>query len=199
MSLEKKQIGGYLIDDGPHLGEGHNTKVVLAADGSGNKVAIKIINKGALSELSKKLLEQDEMDVDEAKPNGIKKSAKARGKMPVGQPAFSRQNSTTSLNSMATPNLGANEFFSPSTAWVCGPVPPSVKANITKIESWLPELPLHTLLMLITELAPKIPSTGGSNDTVAALKVIQESEVRGIEPAPIRVHLFEWSPVSLGW
>jgi len=59
MSVEKKQIGGYLIDDGPHLGEGHNTKVVLAQDGGGNKVAIKIINKGALSELSKKLLEQE--------------------------------------------------------------------------------------------------------------------------------------------
>jgi hypothetical protein len=53
--------------------------------------------------------------------------------------------------------------------------------------------------MLISELAPKISSTGGSSDTAAALKAIQESEVRGIEPAPIRVHLFEWSPLSLGW
>jgi hypothetical protein len=57
-------------------------------------------------------------------------SEKARGKMPVGQPAFSRQNSTTSLSSMAMPNLGANEFFTPSTAWVCSVVPHSIKANI---------------------------------------------------------------------
>jgi hypothetical protein len=57
-------------------------------------------------------------------------SEKARGKMPVGQPAFSRQNSTTSLSNMAMPNLGANEFFTPSTAWVCSVVSHSIKANI---------------------------------------------------------------------
>jgi hypothetical protein len=45
-------------------------------------------------------------------------SEKARGKRPVGQPAFSRQNSTTSLISISTPSLGANEFFNPSAAWV---------------------------------------------------------------------------------
>ncbi|KAF2021293.1 hypothetical protein BU24DRAFT_339610 [Aaosphaeria arxii CBS 175.79] len=110
-------------------------------------------------------------------------SEKARGKRPIGQPAFSRQNSTTSLNSVTTPTLGASEFFTPSTAW---------------IESWLPELPLHTILMLISELAPRV-NGGASNDTAAALQVIKETEVRGIEPSPIRVHLFEWSPLSLGW
>ena len=46
-------------------------------------------------------------------------SEKARGKMPVGQPTFSRQNSMTSLASVnATPSLGVNEFFSPSVTWV---------------------------------------------------------------------------------
>lgn len=45
-------------------------------------------------------------------------SEKARGKMPVGQPAFSRQNSITSLSSMATPALATNEFFTPSASWV---------------------------------------------------------------------------------
>lgn len=53
--------------------------------------------------------------------------------------------------------------------------------------------------MLISELGPKIPQTGNSQDTAEALKVIRETEVRGIEPSPIRVHLFEWSPLSLGW
>jgi hypothetical protein len=42
-------------------------------------------------------------------------------------------------------------------------------------------------------------SSGDSNDTAAALTTISETEVRGIEPSPIRVHLFEWSPLSLGW
>lgn len=43
-----------------------------------------------------------------------------------------------------------------------------------------------------------MPSSN-SNDTAAALETIRETEVRGIEPSPIRVHLFEWSPLSLGW
>lgn len=50
-------------------------------------------------------------------------SEKARGKMPVGQPTFSRQNSTTSLASVSTPILGANEFFTPSAQWVSTPIP----------------------------------------------------------------------------
>lgn len=28
---------------------------------------------------------------------------------------------------------------------------------------------------------------------------MQSTPIRGIEPSPIRVHLFEWSPLSLGW
>lgn len=58
--------------------------------------------------------------VDESVPLQLRgMSEKARGKMPVGQPTFSRQNSMTSLASMnATPMLGANEFFTPSVTWV---------------------------------------------------------------------------------
>lgn len=58
--------------------------------------------------------------IDESVPLQLRgMSEKARGKMPVGQPTFSRQNSTTSLASIsATPNLGANEFFTPSVTWV---------------------------------------------------------------------------------
>ncbi|KAJ4293410.1 hypothetical protein N0V90_008693 [Kalmusia sp. IMI 367209] len=124
--------------------------------------------------------------VDESVPLQLRgMSEKARGKMPVGKPAFSRQNSTTSLSSIATPTLGTAEFFTPSTAW---------------IESWLPELPLHTILMLISELGPKIANGGNSSvDTAAALKIIGESEIRGIEPSPIKNYSFEWSPLSMGW
>ncbi|KAF1954073.1 hypothetical protein CC80DRAFT_567847 [Byssothecium circinans] len=125
--------------------------------------------------------------VDESVPLQLRgMSEKARGKMPIGQPAFSRQNSTTSLSSLATPTLGTSEFFTPSTAW---------------IESWLPELPLHTILMLISDLGPKIPTSGSSSseDTATILNMIRCTEVRGIEPSPIRIHSFEWSPLSLGW
>jgi hypothetical protein len=53
--------------------------------------------------------------------------------------------------------------------------------------------------MLIADIAPKISSAGSSSDAATALKAIQNTSVRGIEPSPIRVHLFEWSPLSLGW
>ncbi|ORX93518.1 high-temperature-induced dauer-formation protein-domain-containing protein [Clohesyomyces aquaticus] len=128
--------------------------------------------------------------IDEAVPLQLRgMSEKARGKMPVGQPTFSRQNSTTSLASTATPIVGANEFFTPTAAW---------------IDSWLPELPLHTILTLISELSPSLPtpnSTDTSLDTTnEALKAIRaHGPIRGIEPSPVRVHLFEWSPLSLGW
>lgn len=45
-------------------------------------------------------------------------SEKARGKMPVGAPSFSRQNSTSSLSSLATPTIMPNGNFTPTTEWV---------------------------------------------------------------------------------
>ncbi|KAL1602053.1 hypothetical protein SLS59_005221 [Nothophoma quercina] len=58
--------------------------------------------------------------VDDSVPLQLRgMSEKARGKMPIGQPTFSRQNSMTSVNSVnATPMLGANEFFTPDVTWV---------------------------------------------------------------------------------
>lgn len=38
-----------------------------------------------------------------------------------------------------------------------------------------------------------------STDTTTALDVIKTTEIPAIEPSPIRVHLFEWSTLSLGW
>ncbi len=67
------------------------------------------------------------------------------------------------------------------------------------METWLPQLPLHTILTLIAELSPQIPSGGASGDVSKTIAAIRRAEVRGIEPSPIRVHLFEWSPLSLGW
>lgn len=57
--------------------------------------------------------------VDDSVPLQLRgMSEKARGKMPVGQPAFSRQNSMTSLHSAAGPAMATNEFFTPSVPWV---------------------------------------------------------------------------------
>lgn len=67
-----------------------------------------------------------------------------------------------------------------------------------QLESWVPELPLHTILTLISQLGPLVPADS-SADTAAALETIRNTEVRGIDPSAIRVHLFEWSPLSLGW
>lgn len=50
--------------------------------------------------------------------------------------------------------------------------------------------------MLIQTLSPKLES---SKDTASALQTIQQTTVPGIDPSPIRVHLFEWSTLSLGW
>lgn len=62
------------------------------------------------------------------------------------------------------------------------------------------ELPLHTTLTVIEQLLSKMPSqTTSSSTTSAALKTIRETNIQGLEPSAIRVHLFEWSPLSLGW
>lgn len=57
--------------------------------------------------------------IDESVPTQVRgMSEKARGKMPVGKPTFSRQNSMSSISGLATPALATNEFFIPSTQWV---------------------------------------------------------------------------------
>lgn len=129
-------------------------------------------------------------------------SEKARGKMPAGAQSFSRQNSTTSLSrGMTGAQTGG---FTPTPEW---------------IESWLPELPLHTLLTLVKVLAPHLPSTSntsanssenngaGQNNTdvrdfITSLpESTQHPAISAIlsSPSSIKVHLFEWSPLSLGW
>jgi len=68
-----------------------------------------------------------------------------------------------------------------------------------QIETWLPELPLHTVQTLLDQLLPQLPAQGPSSTIGQALKVIRSAAVHGIEASPVRVHLFEWSPLSLGW
>lgn len=140
--------------------------------------------------------------VDDAVPTQLRgMSEKARGKMPgnmpfslltylltslAGMPTFSRQNSTTSLGGYSAAGYLSNGGFDPTPQW---------------IESWLPELPLHTILTLISQLSPHISSLQSPTDhpSASVLRTIQTAQVRGIDPSPIRIQYFEWSPLSLGW
>lgn len=147
-------------------------------------------------------------------------SEKARGKMPAGALTFSRQNSTTSLSGSST-YTGVRGSFIPTADW---------------LESWLADLPLHTLLTVIKVLSthPSVSSnrthtsfdgssdpphrSSNSNPSSRRQSLANEepslTEFRAqipttanhpaisailASPSPIRVHLFEWSPLSLGW
>ncbi|RPB12432.1 hypothetical protein P167DRAFT_587994 [Morchella conica CCBAS932] len=117
-------------------------------------------------------------------------SEKARGKLPEG--SFQRQGSTTSLASHISTNSPATSAtgFTPSTAW---------------IETWLPHLPLHTVLILIQQLQPQLRSVSGSgggaqeSNATLMLERIRTTELHGIEPSLVKTHMFEWSPLALGW
>lgn len=69
------------------------------------------------------------------------------------------------------------------------------------IESWLPELPLHTLLTVIQQVSAVLPRQALAQEHASAetLRRIQQTEVFGIDPSPVRIHSFEWSPLALGW
>ncbi|KAG6066836.1 hypothetical protein E4U32_005202 [Claviceps aff. humidiphila group G2b] len=112
-------------------------------------------------------------------------SEKARGKMPIGAQSFSRQNSTTSLGDQSSSSHQQSGSFEPSSQW---------------IDSWLPELPLHSILTVIQQIASILPRQSSRETPVPDLiRRIQEINLVGIEPSPARVHSFEWSPLALGW
>ncbi|KAJ9151582.1 High-temperature-induced dauer-formation protein [Coniochaeta hoffmannii] len=113
-------------------------------------------------------------------------SEKARGKLPAGAATFRRQSSTASLASNSGSSYSPTGGFEPTSQW---------------IDSWLPELPLHTMLALIHQLAALIPRQALVSDSPAPaiLNKIREVRLVGVEPSPIRVHTFEWSPLALGW
>lgn len=120
--------------------------------------------------------------VEDAVPTQLRgMSEKARGKLPAGMPSFSRVNSMSSVSSLQGSNLASSGLgssmmsFAPSPHW---------------IESWLPTLPLHTILTLISYTSTHQPDS--PNQPPPGLPP-------GIEPEQPKVHLFEWSPLSLGW
>ncbi|KAJ5223414.1 hypothetical protein N7468_007956 [Penicillium chermesinum] len=121
-------------------------------------------------------------------------SEKARGKMPAGRPSFSRQNSMTSQTSLSALFTSPSTGFTPTVPW---------------LESWLPELPLHTIITIISAIAPHIPdsalqttSSPEARTLVANLpSFTEEPQIKNIisEPTPIRAQSFEWTALSMGW
>ena len=67
-----------------------------------------------------------------------------------------------------------------------------------QIESWLAELPLRTILAVITQLKQSAPIQPTPN-LPTAVALTKRVDFDTIEQSPIRVHLFEWSSPALGW
>ncbi|KAJ5524203.1 hypothetical protein N7513_009323 [Penicillium frequentans] len=121
-------------------------------------------------------------------------SEKARGKMPAGRPSFSRQNSMTSQTSMSALFIASSTGFTPTVSW---------------LESWLPELPLHTILTIISAIAPHIPEAALQTTASPEARTLisnlpsfaEEPQVKSIisEPTPVRAQAFEWTALSMGW
>ncbi|KAF7587286.1 hypothetical protein BBP40_007479 [Aspergillus hancockii] len=136
--------------------------------------------------------------VDESMPLQLRgMSEKARGKMPAGQPSFSRQNSMTSQSSMSAAFPTTSTGFTPTVAWDI------------QLESWLPELPLHTILTIISAITPHVPESAFQSASSSEARTLitnlptfaEEPTIQIIitEPPPTRVHSFEWSALSMGW
>ena len=170
------------------------------------------------------------VSVEDAVPTQLRgMSEKARGKMPAGAGPFrfSRQNSTTSLGGSSVhgggdghdglgsgssgsmggaggaghgfgsgsggggggiggSGIGGGSYFEPTPQWM---------------DSWLPELPLHTTLTLIQQISAIVPKHELAAEFPAAetLQRIREVHLVGLEASTIRVHSFEWSALALGW
>lgn len=126
-------------------------------------------------------------NADDAVPVQLRgMSEKARGKMPAGIRSFSRQNSSTSLGAYSASGQSQSGAFEPTAQW---------------IDSWLPELPLHTILTVIQQMSALVPREALARDSTSPdpVRRIQGVDLLGIEPAPVQVHSFEWSPLALGW
>jgi hypothetical protein len=125
--------------------------------------------------------------VEDAVPTQLRgMSEKARGKMPASIKTFSRQNSTTSLGAYSAAGQSQSGAFELTAQW---------------IDSWLHELPLHTMMTVVQQVSAMVPRQALAKDAEAsqALRRIQKVDLVGIEPSPARVQSFEWSPLALAW
>ncbi|CAK7206035.1 hypothetical protein SEUCBS139899_008818 [Sporothrix eucalyptigena] len=153
------------------------------------------------------------VSVEDAVPTQVRgMSEKARGKMPAGAGPFnfSRQNSTTSLGSSSAhggdlAGSGRNDSLGGGSAGsgsgIGGGGGGHFEPTSNWIDSWLPELPLHTTLTVIQQISAIIPKHEMAAEYPApeTLQRIREIHLVGIEPSTIRVHSFEWSALALGW
>src|SRR6185295_19805554 len=55
------------------------------------------------------------------------------------------------------------------------------------------------MLTLLEDLSSQVPEVDAREDATYILSAIRTVTIHGIEPSAIRVHLFEWSPLSVGW
>ncbi|KAF4584470.1 high-temperature-induced dauer-formation protein [Ophiocordyceps camponoti-floridani] len=123
------------------------------------------------------------VNMEDAVPTQLRgMSEKARGKMPAATRSFSRQNSTTSLGSQPVSGRTQGGGFEPTAQW---------------IDSWLPELPLHSILTVIQQVTSLVPAREAV--TMDTIRQVQEMGLVGVEPSPPHVHSFEWSQPALAW
>ncbi|RDA87688.1 hypothetical protein CP532_3787 [Ophiocordyceps camponoti-leonardi (nom. inval.)] len=123
------------------------------------------------------------VNIDEAVPPQLRgMSEKARGKMPAATRSFSRQNSTASLGSQSASGRAQNGGFEPTAQW---------------IDSWLPELPLHSILSVIQQVTSAVADRDAPS--MDAVRRVQEMGLVGVDPSPPHVHSFEWSQPALAW
>lgn len=152
----------------------------------------------------------ESMSVEDAVPlQSRSMSDKARGKQPVGQTTFSRSTSrntsTASLPSLNTVTQAST--VSPSTSSQF-PFRPSVEW----LETWIPHLPLHTILQVIDhELtkssrhtsvdtdSPALSATDNNmNDSAPTVGTPRQSDPPSEGRLP-QSQAFVWTSASLGW
>ncbi|KAH6686380.1 high-temperature-induced dauer-formation protein-domain-containing protein [Plectosphaerella plurivora] len=141
------------------------------------------------------------VDVEDAVPTQVRgMSEKARGKMPAGMGAFSRQNSTTSLGGF--PGVGGQAASTVSIGGIGSGGGGAFEPSAGWIDSWLPELPLHTILTVIQQVSALLPRQTGTGIEPASAEIlarIEQIQLVGVDAGAARVHSFEWSPLALGW
>lgn len=92
----------------------------------------------------------------------------------------------TSLSGYSISGQSQSGLFEPTAQW---------------IDSWLPELPLHTILTTIQQVSALVPRQALIADFASpdTLRKISQVKLVGVDVSPVRVHSFEWSPLALGW
>ncbi|CAG8509868.1 1865_t:CDS:10 [Ambispora gerdemannii] len=119
-------------------------------------------------------------------------SEKARGKLPEGvSPAERRQSgdSSRSHNIIVAPFAVGKSGFVPTEDWV---------------SLWHSNLPLNTMLILLSELVPQVQSLCGAQSHSSeqeVLEFLRSVTLVGIlpQPQPVSPHHFLWSEASVVW